>query len=178
MLRTHYLAVARTKLFKQCWWFGRLTVLPFIQHWRSQYNPLEHKRSSDGNILCILWNQKICYWLTTAYCLCLFWSKWIKSTPSHTLLLRSILILSFHLYLGLPSSFLLSGFSIQNHIYTFPSFPIHPTCRLRPNYLTQHHILEQPWDMFLPECERPSFTLIQTYTWKRPTRCTFISLTL
>jgi hypothetical protein len=32
---------------------------------------------------------------------------------------------------------------------------------LRPKYPTQHPILEHPQPMFLPQCERPNFTLIQ-----------------
>jgi hypothetical protein len=32
---------------------------------------------------------------------------------------------------------------------------------LRPKYLPQHHIVDHPQPMLLPQCERPSFTRIQ-----------------
>ena len=39
--------------------------------------------------------------------------------------------------------------------------PSYVTVPLRPKYLPQHPILEHPQPMFLPQCERPSFTLIR-----------------
>jgi hypothetical protein len=36
-------------------------------------------------------------------------------------------------------------------------FPVPPG----PKYLPQHRIMELPLPMFLPQCERPGFTLIQ-----------------
>jgi hypothetical protein len=50
-----------------------------------------------------------------------------QSTPSHPLSLRSILILSTHLCLGLPSGLLPSGFH-TNILYAFLFSPIRATC--------------------------------------------------
>jgi hypothetical protein len=73
--------------------------------------------------------------------------------------LRSILILSSHLCLGLPGGFLLLGFPIQS-LYAPLLYPIRATCptHLRRKYPPQHPILLNPQTTFLPQRERPSFT--------------------
>jgi hypothetical protein len=43
------------------------------------------------------------------------------------------------------------------HYSTLPCYLV----PFRPKYPPQHPILEQPQPMFLPQCERPSFTPIQ-----------------
>jgi len=40
----------------------------------------------------------------------LSWARWIQSTPSHPISPRSILILSSHIRLGIPSGLFVSGF--------------------------------------------------------------------
>jgi hypothetical protein len=55
----------------------------------------------------------------------LSWS--IQSIPAHPISLRSILILSTHLRLGLPSSLFPSGFP-TNILYAFLVYPIRATC--------------------------------------------------
>jgi hypothetical protein len=52
-----------------------------------------------------------------------------QSSPQHSILSlkRSILMLSIHLHLGLPSGLFLSGFP-TNNLYTFLFSPIHATC--------------------------------------------------
>jgi hypothetical protein len=57
----------------------------------------------------------------------LSWSRWIQSIPSHPISLRSILILSTHLRLGLPSSLLPYDFP-TNILYAFLFSPIRATC--------------------------------------------------
>ena len=86
---------------------------------------------------------------------------------------RSIVILSFHLRLGLQSGIFPSGFPTKTpytpHLFTVratylaylivldliistPLLP-HPP---HPKYSLQHPILKHPQPTFLPQCERPS----------------------
>ena len=60
---------------------------------------------------------------TTARHLSLSWARWIQSTPSRTMPLTLILILSSHLCLG-------DSFSAPTKplLYTFPFYPIRATC--------------------------------------------------
>jgi hypothetical protein len=57
----------------------------------------------------------------------LSWARSIQPTPSHPFYLRSTLILSIHLRLGLTSGLLPSGFP-TNILYAFLFSPIHTTC--------------------------------------------------
>jgi hypothetical protein len=57
----------------------------------------------------------------------LSWARSTQSTPSHPISLRSILILSTHQRLGLPSGLLHSGFP-TNILYAFLFSPMRATC--------------------------------------------------
>jgi hypothetical protein len=62
----------------------------------------------------ILWNPKLHYWS-------LSWSRSIQSIPPHPISPRSILTLSSHLRLGLPSGLLPSGFPTKVlYAFIFP----------------------------------------------------------
>ena len=65
--------------------------------------------------------------LTSVRHLSLSWTSPIQSIYPHPTTWRSILILSTHLRLGLPSGLFPSGFSTKNP-YTTLSSPIHATC--------------------------------------------------
>jgi hypothetical protein len=59
-------------------------------------------------------NQRFITVFTTAHQFSPFWVTLIQSRPSQAVSLRSSVILTCHLYLGFPSGFLLSGFTIKN----------------------------------------------------------------
>jgi hypothetical protein len=73
-------------------------------------------------------------WRFIGYHLCLFWARLIKSTPFHSVTLWFILILSYHLCLGHPSSLFLSGLC-TNILYTLSSLCMY--------YM--HHPFHSPW---------------------------------
>jgi hypothetical protein len=75
----------------------------------------------------ILWNPEIHYRVHKSPPLVLSWARSIESIPSHPIALRSILILSTHLRLGLPSGLLPSGFP-TNILYAFRFSPVRATC--------------------------------------------------
>ena len=64
---------------------------------------------------------------TSARHLSLSWARSIQSMPSHPTSWRSILILSSHLRMGLPSGLFLSGFPTKT-LYTLLLYPIRAKC--------------------------------------------------
>ena len=97
--------------------------------------------------------------LTGVRHLSLSWASPIQSIYPQPTSWRSILILSTHLCLSLPSGLLPYGFPTKT-LYTPPS--PHPyLVTPRSKYSPQHHFLKHPQLPFLPQCQRPSFTPIQ-----------------
>ena len=88
--------------------------------------------------------------LTSVSHLSLSWASPIQSIYSHPTSWRSILILSIHLHLGLPSGLLPSGFPTKT-LYTPFSSPIRATCLvhliMRVSYPAK---TRQGYDRFLP----------------------------
>ena len=76
---------------------------------------------------------------TSAHHLSLSWARSIHSVLSHPTSWRSIVILSSHLCLGLPSGLLPSGFPTKT-LYISPLTPIHATC---PTHLILHFITQR-----------------------------------
>jgi len=60
-------------------------------------------------------------------CYSLLWDRWIQSKISHTITLRSILILSFHQCLGLLSDLFLSSLPTKI-LYAYLISPIYAAC--------------------------------------------------
>ena len=96
-----------------------------VTHYMEQSPFWEANRfSASQEIPCILWNPKFhCH-------LSLSWIRSIQSMPPHPTSWRSILILSSHLRLGLPSSLFPSGFPTKT-LYTPLFSPIRATCPAR-----------------------------------------------
>jgi hypothetical protein len=75
----------------------------------------------------ILWTRRFITAFTRALHWSLFWARSIQSLSSYPISLRSILILSAHLRLGIPSGLFHSGIS-TNILYAFLFAPIRSTC--------------------------------------------------
>jgi hypothetical protein len=85
-------------------------------------------RSATQEFPNILWNWKVqCCVHKSPLHWSLSWAKWIQPIPPHPISLRSILMLSTRLHLGLPSGLFPSGFP-TNILYAFLNSPVHATC--------------------------------------------------
>ena len=74
------------------------------------------------------------------------WARSIESMPPHPTSRRSILILSFHVRVGLPSILLLSGFPSKT---LYAALPIRAACSVHLSFFeliarTMHHIMHSP----------------------------------
>ena len=109
--------------------------------------------STSQEIPCILWNPKVHYCIHKCPPPVLTWDSLIQSTPPLPTSWRSILILSSHLHLGLPSGLFPSDFPTKTP-YTPLLSPIHTTC---PAHLTLLNFITRT--IFGEECHSLSSIL-------------------
>ena len=104
-------------------------ILTYLPTYSMQQSPSweANRFSASQEIPRILWNPKVHTAFTSARHLSLSWASSIQSIPPHPTSWRSILILSSHLRLGLPSGPCLIGFPTKT-LYTPLLFPIRATC--------------------------------------------------
>jgi hypothetical protein len=82
--------------------------------------------SASQEIPCLYGTRRFITVFTTRHS-SLSWARWIQSTPFHAIPLRSVIILSYHLWLGFPSGLILSGFPTKT-LYAFLIFLMRATC--------------------------------------------------
>jgi hypothetical protein len=99
---------------------------------------MEHSPSWEANRLSasqeiprILWNPNVHYRAYKCPPPVLSWGRFIQSIPTHQTFWRCILILPYHLRLGLPRGLFPAGFPTKT-LYTPLLSPIRATC---PTYL-------------------------------------------
>jgi hypothetical protein len=105
--------------------FHKITLLTYLRSWALLekppiVQPLKNFPAFYGTRRFITVFTRTLQWS-------LSWARSTQSTPSHPISLRSILILSTHLRLGLPSGLLHSGFP-TNILYAFLFSPVRATC--------------------------------------------------
>ena len=136
----------------------------------------------------ILWNPKVHYCIHECPPLVPILSQLDPVHAPHSTSWRSILILSSHLRLGLPSGLLPSGFP-TNTLYTPLLCQIRATCpaRLILNLITrtifgeEYRSLSSSWCSFLHSPVTPSFLcpyiLLSTLFWNTHSQRSFLSVT-
>ena len=98
-----------------------------------------NKFSASQEIHRILWNRRFITTFTRSFHLSLFWARSIQSMLPHPTSWRSILILPFHLRLGLTSGLFPSDFPTKT-LYTTLLSPIratHPTHLILLHFITR-----------------------------------------
>jgi hypothetical protein len=80
------------------------------------------------------WTKRFITVFTKTLNCSLSWVRSIQSIPPHLIALKSVLILSSHLRLGLPSGLLISGFPAKI-LYAFVLSPSRATCLSHPHWL-------------------------------------------
>ena len=102
--------------------------------------------------------------VTSARHLSLSWASSIQSIPPHSTSCSSILILSSHLRLGLPSGFFTSGFPHQDSVYASPL--AHTSYMLRPSHYSDfiiQTILGEEYSIFVPNILQNRFAICMIF---------------
>jgi hypothetical protein len=111
------------------WWFLIFSHVSFLSHPYLVFDSTQYELLIFTDLLhgaeFLLGTRKFITVFTSARHLSLFWASSIQSIPPHPTSWISILILSTHLRLGLPSGLIPSRFPTK--ILCTP-FPIRPTC--------------------------------------------------
>jgi len=85
-----------------------------------------NSHSASQETMCLKWNPKVITMFMRIHHWSLSWVTQIQSAPFQPISFRSILIVSSHLCLGLPSSLFPLGFSNKNFVY-ISHLPMHAT---------------------------------------------------
>jgi hypothetical protein len=84
----------------------------------------------------LLWKPTVHYLIHNSPPLIRTWARWIQSTPSHPISLRSIIILSFYLRLCLPSGLFPSRFRTKIlYAFLIPLSALYMPCPSHPPWL-------------------------------------------
>ena len=128
-----------------CWMGCEVRVLCTLTE-SMQQTPWEaHKSSTNQEVSRVLWNPTIHNRVHNSWLFFMSWASWIELTPSHPISLISLLILPFHICLGLPSALFSSGPPTKT-LYVFMFFP--RTCYMpHPSYPSW---LDHPNSMWRP----------------------------
>ena len=128
-----HVAPMQTKFYQSCshhiiGWAGLVYINVYLLTYSIEQGPYwEANRFSVKKLSAFYGTRRFISAFTSVRHLSLSWATSNQSTPSHPTSWRSVLILSFHLCLGLPSGLYPSGFPTKT-LYKPLHSPRHATC--------------------------------------------------